>query len=207
MTPARRKPAGPADAGAAVDRLYEKHKADVYRFARRLAGAPAEAEDLVQETWMRVVRHRSEISEERDMKAWLFTIAANLHRDALRRTRVRKLLFLSPRRDDEAPDAVDTAPDPGPGPGGLAEQSETGRALDRALAGLPDRQRTVFVLKMIEGYKHEEIGGILKIPVGTVKTLLFRAVQRLRSELKDFGPGVRAERENGSCDVRISGAF
>jgi RNA polymerase sigma-70 factor, ECF subfamily len=205
MTPRRRAPEAADE--AAIDRLYERHKADVYRFARRLAGREAEAEDLVQEAWLRVVRHRSEISDERDMKAWLFTIVANLHRDTLRRARVRKLLFLAPRRDDERPDAVAEAPDPGPGPGDLAERTEAGRALDRALAGLPERQRTVFALKMIEGFKHEEIGGILGVPVGTVKTLLFRAVQRLRIELKDLGPGLGAERENGTCDVRIISAF
>jgi RNA polymerase sigma-70 factor (ECF subfamily) len=206
MTPRRRTPAGPAD--AAVGRLYEKHKADVYRFARRLAGSPADAEDLVQEVWLRVVRHRDAISEERDMKAWLFTITANLHRDALRKSRVRKLLLLAPRRDaGPEVDVVAAAPDASPGPGALAEHSEAGRALDRALAGLPNRQRSVFVLKMIEGYKHEEIGGILGVPVNTVKTLLFRAVQRLRKELRDFGPETRTARENGQCDARTSSVF
>ena len=206
MTPSRRPSAGPAD--AAVGRLYEKHKADVYRFARRLAGAPADAEDLVQEVWMRVVRHRVEISEERDMKAWLFTITANLHRDALRKARVRRLFLLAPRRDaGPESDVVASAPDGAPGPGALAEQSEAGRALERALAGLPHRQRSVFVLKMIEGYKHEEIGGMLGVPVNTVKTLLFRAVQRLRRELRDFGPETWTARENGQCDAKISGAF
>jgi len=207
MTPIRRDAATASEA-AAVDRLYEKHKADVYRFARHLAGTPADAEDLVQEVWVRVVRHRDEITDARDMKAWLFTITANLHRDALRKARVRRLLLLAPRREagPEA-DAAAAAPDAGPGPADLAEQSEAGRALDRALAGLPERQRSVFVLKMVEGYKHEEIGGILGVPVNTVKTLLFRAVQRLRTELRDFGPAVRTARENGSCDVRTSSVF
>ncbi len=207
MTPTRGVSAA-AGNEAAVDRLYEKHKADVYRFALHLAGSIPEAEDLLQETWMRVVRHRDEISEERDMKAWLFTIAANLHRDGLRKARVRRLFLLAPRKDAGGEvDAVAGAPDSDPGPGALAERSEAGRALDRALAGLPERQRSVFILKMIEGYKHEEIGGILGVPVNTVKTLLFRAVQRLRKELRDFGPGTRTVRENGPCDVRISSVF
>ncbi len=207
MTPDRAAAAGSAEAGA-VERLYEKYRVDVYRFARHLALHAGEAEDLFQETWMRVVRHRDEISPERDMKAWLFTIAANLHRDALRRTRVRKLVFFAPRPDpDRKTDAVAAAPAPGPGPDVLAEQSEAGRALDRALAGLPEKQRRVFILKEIEGFKHEEIGGILGIPVNTIKTLLFRAVKRLREELRDYGPGSGAKRENEKCDVRTSSVF
>jgi RNA polymerase sigma-70 factor (ECF subfamily) len=142
------------------------------------------------------------------MKAWLFTITANLHCDALRRARLRKLVFFAPRPDPErASDPVAAAPAPGPGPDILAEQSEAGRALERALAGLPEKQRRVFILKEIEGFKHEEIGGILGIPVNTIKTLLFRAVKRLREELRDYGPGSGAKRESGKCDVRTSNVF
>lgn len=157
---------------------------------------------------MRVVRHRDDIRPGRDMKAWLFTITANLHRDALRRARIRKLVLFAPRPDPErTTDPVADAPAPGPGPEILAERSETGRALERALAGLPERQRRVFILKEIEGFKHEEIGGILGIPVNTIKTLLFRAVKRLREELRDYGPGSGAKRESGKCDVRTSNVF
>jgi RNA polymerase sigma-70 factor (ECF subfamily) len=207
MTPDRPAAAEHADAEA-VGRLYEKYKSDVYRFARHLAFQAGEAEDLFQETWMRVVRHRDDITPERDMKAWLFTITANLHRDALRRTRLRKLVFFAPRPDAEPEmNPVEAAPAPGPGPDLLAEQSEAGRALDRALAGLPEKQRRVFILKEIEGFKHEEIGGILGIPVNTIKTLLFRAMKRLREELRDYQPGPGARRENGTCDVRTSSVF
>jgi len=207
MTPDQAIPTAPAEAEA-VEWLYEKYKVDVYRFAFHLARQAGEAEDLFQETWTRVVRHRDEILPERDMKAWLFTITANLHRDALRRIRVRKIVLFAPRNEaDREPDAVENAPAPGPGPDVLAERSEAGRALDRALADLPERQRRVFVLKEIEGFKHEEIGGILGIPVNTAKTLLFRAMKRLREELRDYGPGPGARRENGTCDVRTSSVF
>jgi len=202
MTPDR-----PA-AAEAVGPLYEKYKGDVYRFARHLALQAGDAEDLFQETWMRVVRHRDQIRPERDMKAWLFTITANLHRDALRRKRIRKLVLFAPRPDPEREiDPVAAAPAPGPGPDIMAEQSEAGRALERALAGLPEKQRRVFVLKEIEGFKHEEIGGILGIPVNTTKTLLFRAVKRLREELRDFGPGSGAKQEIEKCDVKTSSVF
>jgi RNA polymerase sigma-70 factor (ECF subfamily) len=192
----------------AIGPLYEKYKGDVYRFARHLALQAGEAEDLFQETWMRVVRHRDDIRPGRDMKAWLFTITANLHRDALRRARIRKLVLFAPRPDPErATDPVANAPAPGPGPEILAERSEAGRAMERALAGLPERQRRVFILKEIEGFKHEEIGGILGIPVNTIKTLLFRAMKRLREELRDYGPRSGAKRESGKCDVRTSNVF
>jgi RNA polymerase sigma-70 factor (ECF subfamily) len=173
------------------DEIYGTYKSAVYRFAWVLTGSPGEAEDLFQETWLRAVRSWRSLSGRGDLKAWLFTITANLHRDELRKKRIRKLFFLERARSmtEEAADA-----DTGWESGRFAGRDGAARAdlrvcLRRAISRLPARQRQVFVLKDIEGYLHAEIGRMLGIPEATVRTLLHRAVKSLQGELASFHPG------------------
>jgi RNA polymerase sigma-70 factor (ECF subfamily) len=177
------------------DELYAMHNAPIYRFARALAGDAGDAEDLFQETWLRAVRAYPQAGEgQGDFKAWLFAIAANAHRDSLRRKRVRRL-FLMERSRSMAPGTADA--DPGwdtPGASGPGEEarSDIRRSLQRAVSRLPERERQVFVLKDIEGFKHGEIARMLRIPEPTVRTLLHRAVRRLRKELAEHRPAADA---------------
>jgi RNA polymerase sigma-70 factor (ECF subfamily) len=175
------------------DQIYEAYRTPVYRFACALADNPGDAEDLFQETWLRVARFRREEPVTGDVKAWLFTITANLHRDGLRKKRIRRFFFLQRARSmaDGAADA-DAGWDSGRLPGrDFSARSDLRLCLRRAISGLPARQREVFVLKDIEGYKHEEIGRMLGIPETTVRTLLHRAVKNLQKKLAAFHPGGR----------------
>ena len=79
------------------------------------------------------------------------------------------------------------------------EQATLQRRIDLAVSALPDRQRRIFVLQEIEGLKQAEIAGLLGIPVGSVKSLMHRAVRRLQKELADFRPGL----EKVKCDVKM----
>jgi RNA polymerase sigma-70 factor (ECF subfamily) len=172
------------------DGIYGMYKEPVYRLARALTDNARDAEDLFQETWLRVVRSDRDEPRAGDTKAWLFTITANLHRDGLRKKRIRRLFFLERARAmaDEAADA-----DTGWGSGrfsvrDLAAREDLRLCLRRAISRLPARQREVFVLKDIEGYRHAEIGRMLGIPEATVRTLLHRAVKGLQRDLAAFGP-------------------
>ena len=174
------------------DELYDLYNAHIYRFACALAGDTRDAEDLFQETWLRAVKARpaGRETEGSERKAWLFTITANAHKDSLRKKRVRRL-FLLERTKSMAAAAADA--DPGWDTPGHARrqgemQSDIRICLRRAVSRLPDREKRVFVLKDIEGFKHEEIGRMLGIPEATVRTLLHRAVRRLRKELAEFRP-------------------
>ncbi|MBN2265359.1 MAG: RNA polymerase sigma factor [Candidatus Aminicenantes bacterium] len=180
-----------------LDGLFDMYQIDVYRFACALARDAREAEDLFQETWLRAVKAgpSGHDFEGGNPKAWLFTIAANAHRDVLRKKRIRRL-FLRERRastTDRAADADlgwDAPPD--------SRVDATARAdfrmcLRRAVTRLPGRERRVFVLKDIEGLRHEEIGRILGIPENTVRTLLHRAGRKLRRELAEFRPAHERE--------------
>jgi RNA polymerase sigma-70 factor (ECF subfamily) len=174
------------------DELYAMYHAHIYRFACALAGDARDAEDLFQETWLRAVKAYAADREEEgsNAKAWLFAIAANAHRDSLRKKRVRRLFLLERKR--AMADGTTDADLGWDAPGHTHEDGETRsdirRCLRRAISRLPGRERRVFVLKDIEGFKHGEIGRMLGIPEATVRTLLHRAVRRLRKELAEFRP-------------------
>jgi RNA polymerase sigma-70 factor (ECF subfamily) len=177
---------------ARFDELYEMYTPQIYRFALALARDAGDAEDLFQETWLRAVKACAAGREPRrdEARAWLFAIAANAHKDLLRKRRVRRLFFL-----ERARSMAEEAGDADPGWDGAARSGDDAAArsdirlcLRRALARLPARQRRVFVLKDIEGLRHEEIARILGLPEATVRTLLHRAVKRLRAELAEFRP-------------------
>ncbi len=176
------------------DELYSRYKAEVFHFACYLARDRGEAEDMFQEVWLRVAKHPPEKGIGEDLKPWLLTVLVNLHRDRLRRTRIRRLfLFRAAGQKPADPGEV------GADPAWDAEQAALQRSISLAIARLPERQRRIFVLKEVEGLRQAEIAEALGIPVGTVKSLLFRAIRRLQKELSEYNP--RTERVK--CDVKI----
>ena len=172
------------------DELYEMYTPHVYRFALALAREPGEAEDLFQETWLRAIRADSSGAGPAgaEIKGWLFAIAANAHKDLLRKRRVRRLFLLERSRSmaERAADADQGWDVPGRAGDDGTARSDIRLCLQRAMGKLPAKERRVFVLKDIEGLKHEEIARILGIPEATVRTLLHRAIKRLRRELAEF---------------------
>ncbi len=188
-------PPVPAD----FDAIYDRHKNDIYRFACHLAGDRAEAEDLFQEVWVRVARHLEESPDAADARPWLLRIALNLHRDALRKQRVRRLFFLSKARAGARRNPADAEASEKEDPAVQVERGSLHRRIDLAVAALPDKQRRVFVLQEIEGLKQAEVAGVMGIPVGTVKSLMHRAVLRLQKELADCDPRL----ERVKCDVKM----
>jgi RNA polymerase sigma-70 factor (ECF subfamily) len=174
------------------DGLYDMYTPHVYRFARALTRDAGDAEDLFQETWLRAYRAVSEGAEPRgsEARAWLFAIAANAHKDQLRKKRVRRLFFRERSRSmAKNADDADLGWD-GPTRSGDdgAARSDIRLCLSRAVGRLPGRERRVFVLKDVEGFKHDEIARVLGIPEATVRTLLHRAVTRLRKDMAEFRP-------------------
>jgi RNA polymerase sigma-70 factor (ECF subfamily) len=156
-----------------------------------------EAEDLFQETWLRVVQNFHKISDKQTFKSWVFTITVNLYRDELRKRKTRRLFLFQKIKTTPleyetslrfaGKRQVDITNEP--------DYADTGRAITRAIDSLPGRQRLVFILKEVEGLKYSEIHEILKLPIGTLKTLTFRAVRRLRRELSAYGPQTLYSRE------------
>ncbi len=172
----------------AFDDLYKKYQNAVFGFAYYLTQNRGDAEDLFQEAWLRIAKKLPGEVNMQSIKAWIFTVVANLHRDELRKKRIRRLFFLQKAMSLEKENtrvpvlsnqSVSINPEE-------VNQTDMGRDIAQAMSRLPDRQRRVFVLKEIAEFKQAEISDILGIPLGTVKSLMHRAVTRLRRELSKY---------------------
>jgi len=186
------------------DALYDSHKTAVYAFAYRLTQNRGEAEDLFQETWLRVAQSFPKVLDMKKVKAWLFTIAANLHRDALRKKRIRRL-FLFQRKwefDQESACYEDSSLPSRSDNANGSKRMDIGRDISLAVAKLPATQRLIFVLKEVEGFKQSEISEMLGMPIGTVKSLMYRAVQRLRCDLMAYHPEKIKKNERGPNEMQ-----
>lgn len=182
------------------------HLDAVYRFALRLAGSPGEAEDLVQETFLRAYRAWDQYTPGTRAKSWLFTICRN----AFLRERERDV-----RRDELVAEAAHeeagaSAPAGGAGgemplfAGGADYDPEgdyfRGIVDDRVLAaidGLPVDFREAVVLSDLQGLSYQEIADVVGVPIGTVKSRLFRGRKVLKEQLYEFAreSGYIAERD------------
>lgn len=150
--------------------LFRRFTPRLFALARRLlAGDEADADDVVQEAWVRAAGRLGEFGWRSSLSTWLSGFVINCARERLRR-----------RRPDAAdPETLEALP----GPVGIAGLALD---LDAAIARLPDGYRTVLVLHDVEGYTHDEIGATLGMPTGTSKARLSRARARLREELSEF---------------------
>ncbi|HVH06749.1 MAG TPA: sigma-70 family RNA polymerase sigma factor [Myxococcota bacterium] len=148
---------------SALGTLVERWRSPLFGFLQRRTG-PADADDLFQETWLRVVRARRRFDPRRRFSTWLFQIANNLCRDRFRRSAVAL-------RGRVAYAELPAAPASGP---------DVRLDLERRLAALPDRLREVLVLRYFRDLGEREIAELLEIPAGTVKSRLHAAVRALR---------------------------
>lgn len=180
---------GPAAKGGFAEEALP-HLDAVYRFAIRLTGSADEAEDLVQETFLRAFRSWDQYTRGTKAKSWLFTICRNVF---LRRRERAK-------RHEEI--VSESAPRTSPGSAAVVNPVwSTVQALDpegeffesivddtiiAAIEELPEEYRTAVVLSDIEGLPYAEIAELMDVPVGTVKSRLFRGRRRLQEALYDY---------------------
>ena len=153
-------------------------------FFRRLGARPAEADDLVQETFLKLYSHAASYTPQGRFRPFAFRIARNAWIDRHRRDAIR------PWRSGGAVVDELELPVEEPGPLVAAEEREDQDRLHAALDRLPQGQREVFELGGLQGLPYGEVGELLGIPVGTVKSRMHHAVRRLRSLLE--GPGGEA---------------
>ena len=169
--------------------LVEGHSRSVFRLAYRMTGNEQDAEDVVQETFLRAYRQMDKFDNRASFGTWLYRIAANCSLDLIR-SRKRRQEMNAPA-EAEGPELVMTIAAGDPAPDRLAFSGEIRKMLEPALNLLSATERTAFVLRHYEGLGIEEIGRALGVESGAAKHSVFRAVQKLRRALE---PAVSAAR-------------
>lgn len=169
--------AGRAGAGDrdAFGELVGRYADQARRVARAVLQDSDDADDAAQDAFLSALVKLEQYDPSRPFGPWLMRIVANAATDRRRRRRVRRAEAL-----DEGLVAGVERPDAD------AEREQLGERLRRALAELPERRRLAVVLFDVEGYSHAEVGGILGMPEGTVRSEVFHARRRLRTLLADW---------------------
>lgn len=170
----------------AFDELLRQYQHRLYRYLTRLAGDSTVADDLFQQTWLRVVEKIRHYDEGRSFEAWLFAVARNLAMDHFRRYKPESLD--EPVGNDPAGETKESML-PGNEPSALERVMDRERSeyLAGALQRLPVMYREVLTLRFEEEMKLEEIAGMLRVPLSTAKTRLRRGLEQLKSETEKTG--------------------
>jgi len=174
----------PSPAREGFDREVLAWMDDVYRFAMSLTRDATQAEDLVQETYLRAFRSWQTFQPGSDARRWLFTICRNAFLRGLERERNNVSL------DDGEPDALSAilhhAGMVTDGTDQLLSRVDLAPALTQAIGRLNEPFRSAVVLVDVEGQSYEEAAAILEVPIGTVRSRLFRARRQLQEALADY---------------------
>jgi len=158
----------------AYERLYQLQGARMRNLARNLLGTVSDAEDAVQDTFLKVQRSIANFRGQSSFVTWIFRILVNTCHD-VRRSRMRRKEIVAEEREERATPAEPRAPGAHP---------TLKLALERAIAQLTHHQRDVFLLYEVEGFRHAEIAELLEISETASKNTLFQAKKNLRQMLE-----------------------
>ncbi|MHB8895931.1 MAG: RNA polymerase sigma factor, partial [Candidatus Geothermincolia bacterium] len=165
----------------ALEELFNRYRNQVFSLAYRMTGNPSDAEDLCQEIFLQVMRKVGSFEGRSSFSTWLYRVAMNRSRDYLRRKK-RSPELLSHEGDPPERHEPHIATS-----GGLESEaisSEAQRLVQEALMKLPVSLRAPLVLHELEGMQYHEVASLLKLPVGTVKSRIFRARIKLAEILE-----------------------
>ena len=192
MTLARARKGDPA----AFEALVTPHEQMLWRVCWRMLGEAEEARDALQETMVKAWRSLPDF-QGGGLVSWLYTIAVHTCQDMLRKRKARPAVSL----DSLSEEGYDP-PAREEGPAEALERSDRREAVRRALAMLPEDQRVPLVLFAAEGKRYEEIAAITGLPLGTVKSRVSRARDRLRALLETFAQAGNNSGEAASNTVK-----
>ncbi len=167
----------------AFERLYDRHGARMKSIAANLLGSVADAEDAVQDCFLKVYRGAASFRGDSRFSTWIYRVLVNSCYDTLRQRRRRPVEARPEKRTLEA-DPELAAP---------ASDHPLRLSLEACVRDLDPRRRAVFLLFAVEGFTHREVGDILGVPEGTSKTLLFEAKRELQRRLGRYGIAPRAD--------------
>ena len=162
--------------------LVERHSRAVFRVAFRHTGHEQDAEDVVQETFLRAYRQIGQFEARSSFATWLYRIAFNCAHDLLRqRPKPGSRLSLDDEDEGKRVDVVDASPSADPGQ--VLASNRLGQRLRQAMDELTSQERAAFVMRHYEGLSIDEIGQALDLGASAAKHSVFRAVRKLRAAL------------------------
>lgn len=172
---------------ARIERLIETHADRAYAIALRMSGSPADAGDIVQEAFLRVMRYAESYDPSQAFEAWLSRIIRNVYLNSLRVEARRRSVPLSrPQDDDEAFALEDVLSDGEPGPDRRAVARENSDQVQEALGTLSPVLRMTVILVDLEGMEREEAARALGCSLSALDVRLHRARAQLRETLKSL---------------------
>ncbi len=167
----------------AFDVLVRRYKNQLMNFVYRFVGNREEAEDIVQDTFVRLYRNRHSYRRVARFSTWIYTIAGNLAKTELRKRKGRRLLAISQMGcEDKEYEIEDSALDPER----EVDSTMKGAIIQREIDNLPPKFREVIILRDVQELSYEEISEIIKAPLGTVKSRVNRARLRLQKRLEEI---------------------
>ncbi len=176
--------------------LVRRHQQALFNFAFRQLRMPQVAEDVVQETFVRVVQNAADFKHEARFTTWVYTITRNLCIDQLRKRALRKHPSLDQASGEEGdgPTLGEQTADPRASVEREATGTELKERISRAVDKLPDDQREVFLMREVSNLPFKEIAEITNVPENTVKSRMRYALERLQGALAEYEDYARALR-------------
>lgn len=167
--------------------LVDRHGRKVFGLAYRMTGNEHDADEVVQETFLRCYKRLDSFEARSTFSTWLYRIASNCALDLLAKRKQEKAHIVESDSRDDDPNPEERTLDyasPQPGPERMLLSSELRQRVAGAMKRLTDVERTAFVLRHFEGRSIAEIGSVLKVREEAVKNTVFRAVKKMRTELE-----------------------
>jgi RNA polymerase sigma-70 factor (ECF subfamily) len=180
----------------AFEILLGRHRRPVFNFILRYVGQPAQAEDLLQEVFLRVIKSADAYQRQAKFTTWLYTIARNLCVDAARRGKHRRAYSLDVPMDQDAgkdgATLLDVVPDKGAGTDRKVISKELNGKLQAAIGKLSEDQREVFLMREFLDMPFRDIAEVVGCPENTVKSRMRYALEKLREELEEYADLAKA---------------
>ena len=158
--------------------LFKKYKNTVYNFIFRLVGNPDIAEDLLENTFIKMIKSLDKYKERNKFKQWLFTIANSVTMDYLRKKKREYIV-------DPIEEWMELS-DASPSPQFLLEQKEMANLIENKISNLPPKQKQVFIMRQESDLTFKEIAEILECPISTVLSRMHNAVLNLRRFIREY---------------------
>lgn len=163
--------------------LYDKFSSRIYNTTLGILQNPEDAEDVTQEVFIQIHRSINNFKKESALSTWIYRISVNKAFEFIRSKKRKKRFAIvkSIFAKEEVEEPVDFIH-----PGIITENKERGKILFKAIGKLSDKQKSVFILNKVEGLSYKEISDIMKLSLSSVESLIFRARENLKRELKEY---------------------